>query len=384
MSGPRAMQRLTRSILLSSGNSQRKLLPPKILLPQRIWTASYMSGVGQRKSLPHNTIIKFVPQQEAWIVERFGRYHDTLLPGLNFLLPIIDEIKYVQTLKEIASEVPQQSAITKDNVTLHLDGILYFRVVDPYQASYGVEDPQFAITQLAQTTMRSELGKISLDDVFRERDTLNQLIVEAINAAATVWGIRCLRYEIRDIQLPSKVRESMQMQVEAERKKRAAVLESEGQRESAINRATGEAQAILAKAKARAEAIDMVSRALNQASGNQAAALSVAEQYIGAFGNLAKKSNTVILPANTGDASSMVAQALAVYGSISKSVPNEATDDGDDGDDDPPPATGAPKESPSSTSPIGFAGYDALSKFGKDEHFSVLNSPTRKRDFVGE
>jgi len=385
MSGPRAMQRLTRSILLSSGNSQRKLLPPKILLPHRIWTASYMSGVGQRKSLPHNTIIKFVPQQEAWIVERFGRYHDTLLPGLNFLLPIIDEIKYVQTLKEIASEVPQQSAITKDNVTLHLDGILYFRVVDPYQASYGVEDPQFAITQLAQTTMRSELGKISLDDVFRERDTLNQLIVEAINAAATVWGIRCLRYEIRDIQLPSKVRESMQMQVEAERKKRAAVLESEGQRESAINRATGEAQAILAKAKARAEAIDMVSRALNQASGNQAAALSVAEQYIGAFGNLAKKSNTVILPANTGDASSMVAQALAVYTSISKSVPNDATEDGDDDDDDdPPPATGAPKESPSSTSPIGFAGYDALSKFGKDEHFSVLNSPTRKRDFVGE
>merc|ERR1711962_1793278 len=369
-SGPRAMQRLTRSILPSSGNSQRKLLPPKILLPQRIWTASYMSGVGQRKSLPHNTIIKFVPQQEAWIVERFGRYHATLLPGLNVLLPIIDEIKYVQTLKEIASEVPQQSAITKDNVTLHLDGILYLRVVDPYQASYGVEDPQFAITQLAQTTMRSELGKISLDDVFKERDMLNNMIVEAINNAATVWGIRCLRYEIRDIQLPAKVRESMQMQVEAERRKRAAVLESEGEREAQINRATGEANAILAKANARAEAIDRISTALNQASGGQAASLSVAEQYIQAFGNLAKTSNTVVLPSNVGDVTSMVGQALAVYTSISKSQSETSQTDavGED----------AASSDSGEKGPVGFSGLKGQLK---DDDLSFITSPTRKRDY---
>lgn len=349
---------------------------------QRICVASYMSGVGMRRSLPHNTIIKFVPQQESWIIERFGKFHKVLKPGLNILLPIVDEIKYVQSLKEIASEVPQQSAITKDNVTLHLDGVLYFRVVDPYQASYGVEDPQFAITQLAQTTMRSELGKIALDDVFRERDALNQNIVEAINSAATVWGIRCLRYEIRDIQLPAKVRESMQMQVEAERKKRAAVLESEGQRESQINRATGEANAILAKAKARAEAINLISNALNQESGNHAAGLSIAEQYIQAFGKLAKTSNTVVLPANAGDISGMVAQALAVYSSISKSLPESPTDDPDDsgleGKVDPK------AQSKTEGGSLGFSGYDELSKFAvrDNEEFSIATSPTRKRDFI--
>lgn len=339
----------------------------------RIMTATYMSGIGVRRSLPHNTIIKFVPQQEAWIIERFGKYHSTLLAGLNVLLPIVDEIKYVQSMKEIASEVPQQSAITKDNVTLHLDGVLYFRVVDPYQASYGVEDPQFAITQLAQTTMRSELGKIALDDVFRERDALNLSIVESINHAATVWGIRCLRYEIRDIQLPTKVLESMQMQVEAERKKRAAVLESEGEREAQINRATGEANAILAKANARAESIDRISAALNQMSGAQAASLSVAEQYIAAFGKLAKTSNTVILPANVGDASSMVAQAMAVYNSISKSLPN-------DPHNDDPPSTKATASSDKNTDDLGFSGPQ-LNNSDKNQEFSIANSPTRKKFF---
>jgi len=366
------------SYQLSTGLVNKHIFKPAHNV-QKILSASYMSGVGIRRALPHNTIIKFVPQQEAWIIERFGKYHKLLLPGLNVLLPIVDEIKYVQTLKEIASEVPQQSAITKDNVTLHLDGVLYFRVIDPYKASYGVEDPQFAITQLAQTTMRSELGKIALDDVFKERDTLNNNIVEVINSAAQVWGIRCLRYEIRDIQLPSKVRESMQMQVEAERKKRASVLESEGQREAQINRASGEANAILAKAKARAEAIDMISTALNQQAGNHAAALSVAEQYIQAFSNLAKSSNTVILPANAGDVSSMVSQALAVYGSISKSLPNEYN--GNSPEDDP---TGKqPTKADSESNPMGFSGHDQLSKFGikSDEEFSIATSPTRKRDF---
>ncbi|EDO45573.1 predicted protein, partial [Nematostella vectensis] len=214
--------------------------------------------------------------------------------------------------------------------TLHLDGVLYLRVVDPYKASYGVEDPEFAVTQLAQTTMRSELGKISLDNVFQERDTLNHNIVAAINHAAEVWGIRCLRYEIRDIQLPKTVVEAMQMQVEAERKKRSVVLQSEGAREAAINvaegqkqskilaseavrreqinHATGTTEAIIAKAQARATGILSVAEALSKQSGDKAAGLNVAELYVEAFSKLAKTNNTVILPASVGDPASMVAQ----------------------------------------------------------------------------
>ena len=156
------------------------------------------------------------------MVEHFGRYLRTLQPGLNFLFPVIDNIKYVQSLKEVAIDIPSQSAITEDNVTLHLDGVLYMRVYDPYAASYGVEDAEFAVVQLAQTTMRSELGKIKLDRVFQERTILNFSIVEAINNAAEAWGVKCMRYEIKDIQLPTKVKEAMQMQVEAERKKRGS------------------------------------------------------------------------------------------------------------------------------------------------------------------
>jgi len=363
------------------------LKQPWLLLKQnghlnKVFTATFMSGVGMKRSLPHNTIVKFVPQQEAWIIERFGKYHETLLPGLNILLPVVDEIKYVQSLKEIASEVPQQTAITKDNVTLHLDGILYFRVIDPYKASYGVEDPLFAITQLAQTTMRSELGKIALDDVFRERDALNLSIVESINSAASVWGIKCLRYEIRDIQLPTKVLESMQMQVEAERKKRATVLESEGERESQINRATGEANAILAKANARAEAIERISSALSQKSGERAASLSVAEQYIQAFSKLAKTTNTVVLPANVGDASSMVAQAMAVFSTMSKT-----TDPKTFGTDPTSPSGASSSSSPNSFDDLGFSTQPQANNSYKDTsynnnkhgEFTLANSPTRKK-----
>ncbi|KAG8229413.1 hypothetical protein J437_LFUL000934 [Ladona fulva] len=192
-----------------------------------------------KASTPINTAIMFVPQQEAWIVERMGKFHRILEPGLNILVPLLDKVKYVQSLKEIAIDVPQQSAISLDNVTLNIDGVLYLRVIDPYKASYGVEDPEFAITQLAQTTMRSELGKISLDTVFKERESLNVSIVESLNKASEAWGITCLRYEIRDIKLPLRVQEAMQMQVEAERKKRAAILESEGVRAADINVAEG-------------------------------------------------------------------------------------------------------------------------------------------------
>lgn len=177
---------------------------------------------------------------------------------MNLLFPIIDDIKYVQSLKEVAIDIPSQSAITEDNVTLHLDGVLYMRIYDPYAASYGVEDAKFAVTQLAQTTMRSELGKIKLDRVFQERTHLNISIVEAINNAAEAWGVKCLRYEIKDIQLPTKVKEAMQMQVEAERKKRAVVLESEGVRESAINKAEGFKQSkILASEAKKVEQINI-------------------------------------------------------------------------------------------------------------------------------
>ncbi|XP_074627793.1 stomatin-like protein stl-1 isoform X2 [Acropora palmata] len=310
-------------------------------------TLAYGYSRTKRKQLPVNTVIKFVPQQEAWVIERFGKFNRILDPGLAILLPVIDEIKYVQTLKEVAIEIPSQSAITLDNVTLHLDGVLYLRVVDPFKASYGVEDPEFAVTQLAQTTMRSELDIFFYGTLLCRKDKFGQCFsrkrkiesqYKAINHAAEVWGIRCLRYEIRDIQLPESVVEAMQMQVEAERKKRAAVLKSEGEREAAINVAegkkqgqilasearkmeqiniaTGEANAIVARAKARADGIQKVSLALQEQLGEKAASLSVAELYVNAFGNLAKTNNTVVLPANVGDAASMVAQAMAVYGQL--------------------------------------------------------------------
>ncbi|KAJ7987232.1 hypothetical protein DPEC_G00336610 [Dallia pectoralis] len=291
-------------------------------------------------SLPMNTVVLFVPQQESWVVERMGRFHRILEPGLNFLIPILDKIRYVQSLKEIVIDVPEQSAVSLDNVTLQIDGVLYLRILDPFKASYGVEDPEYAVTQLAQTTMRSELGKLTLDKVFRERETLNTNIVHSINQASDDWGIRCLRYEIKDIHVPPRVKESMQMQVEAERKKRATVLESEGHKEAAINvaegckqaqilasegekteqinKAAGEANALLAKAQAKAKAIRLLSEALAEQNGNAAASLSVAEQYVSAFANLAKESNTILLPSNSGDISGMVAQAMSIYGSLAK------------------------------------------------------------------
>lgn len=296
-------------------------------------------SVRYRSRLPLNTVILFVPQQEAWVIERFGKYKEILEPGLNIILPVIDSIKYVQSLKEIAIDVPHQAAITSDNVTLTMDAVLYLRIEDPYRASYGVEDPEYAITQLAQTTMRSEIGKIALDTVFRERDNLNVAIVEAINHAAGAWGMKCMRYEIRDMKLPTKVQEAMQMQVEAERRKRAAVLESEGIREADINvaegkkrarilnseavkaeqvnQAQGEAEALLAIANARAGSIQVVAQALADENGLNAVSMSIAEQYVEAFSNLAKEGNTVVLPANANDVSGAVTQAMTMYKALS-------------------------------------------------------------------
>ncbi|KAJ1922034.1 Stomatin-like protein 2, mitochondrial [Mycoemilia scoparia] len=295
-----------------------------------------------RKKPPINTIFKFVPQQEAWIVERMGRFSRILEPGLAILVPILDSIKYVQSLKEVAVEIPTQSAITHDNVTLELDGVLYYKVVDPYKASYGVADAEFSITQLAQTTMRAEIGQMTLDTTLAERNTLNHNIVHAINTASESWGIRCLRYEIRDIHPPKKVVEAMHSQVSAERSKRAQILESEGTRQAAINvaegqkqaqilaseadkmqqinRALGEAEAIKRTAEAEAEAITKVAKAITEnPGGKDAVSLHVAEQYVNAFSKLAKEGNSVIIPSSTNDISSMVTQAMSIYGTINSS-----------------------------------------------------------------
>lgn len=274
-----------------------------------------------------------------------GRFHRILDPGINFLIPVLDSISYVQSLKEIAIDIPRQSAVTSDNVTLSIDGVLYLKVIDPFKASYGVEDPEFAITQLAQTTMRSELGKISLDSVFKEREMLNIAIVESINIASSSWGLTCMRYEIRDISLPSRVQEAMQMQVEAERKKRAAILESEGIREAEINVAEGKKQsrilsseasrieqindakgladAIIAKAEAKARAIQLVGNSLKTTQGSNAASFNIAEQYITAFSNLAQTNNTLIMSSDAGDIAKMSAQALQVYKTLTVSKPGE-------------------------------------------------------------
>ncbi|XP_049536541.1 stomatin-like protein 2, mitochondrial [Anopheles darlingi] len=317
-------------------NAPRGLLQSNAMLQQQV---PLQTTQVRYRSTPINTVVMFVPQQEAWIVERMGKFHRILEPGLNVLLPIVDRVKYVQSLKEIAIDVPKQSAITSDNVTLSIDGVLYLRILDPYRASYGVEDPEFAITQLAQTTMRSELGKMSLDKVFRERESLNISIVESINKASEAWGISCLRYEIRDIKLPSRVHEAMQMQVEAERRKRAAILESEGvraadinvaegkrqsrilaseaQKQEEINRANGEAAAIMALADARAKSLRIVAESLSTEHGRSAASLSVAEKYVVAFEKLAKQNNTLIVPSTASDVTSMVAQAMQIYNNLS-------------------------------------------------------------------
>ena len=282
--------------------------------------------------------VKFVPQHQVWIVERMGQYRVSMEAGLNFLIPFIDNISYRHSLKEEAVDIPSQTAITKDNVTLIIDGILYLKITDPKQASYGVGNARYAITQMAQTTMRSELGKMTLDKTFLERDNLNVSIVQSINEASVVWGIQCLRYEIKDITPPDNVRQAMELQVAAERKKRAEVLDSEGKRQSQINiaegikqevvlksegamtdqinRAKGEAEAILEVAKATAEGIELVAVSIEKSGGEKAVALRLAEQYIEAFSKLAKENNTLILPAKTDDAGSMVAQALSIFNSI--------------------------------------------------------------------
>ncbi len=283
--------------------------------------------------------IKIVPQQEAWVIESWGKFSNVFQEGgLKWIIPVRDRVAYKHSLKEQVIDVQEQAAITKDNVTLNIDGVLYVKVINPIEASYGVSNPYVAVSQLAQTTMRAEIGKITLERTFEERETMNANIVHAINEAAAKWGVQCMRYEIRNIMPPRTVLQAMELQVAADRKKRAEILDSEGKRQSAINiaegdkqqvvlsseaaltdqvnRAKGQAEAIRAVALATADGIREVAKAINEKGGSDAVSLRVAEQYVEAFAQLAKKTNTVLLPANPGDAGSMVAQALTVFDAL--------------------------------------------------------------------
>ncbi|KMT65932.1 SPFH domain-containing protein [Catenovulum maritimum] len=282
--------------------------------------------------------IKFVPQNRAWIIERFGKYQSTKEAGLNFIIPFIDQISADRSLKEQAFDVPSQAAITKDNISLTVDGVLYFRVLDPYKATYGVEDYVFAVTQLAQTTMRSEIGKIDLDKTFEERDMLNSKIVTSINEAAESWGVAVLRYEIKDITPPHSIMNSMESQMKAERERRAKILESEGEKQAAINiaegekqarvlaaeaekqeqvlAAEGEAKAIVSVADAQAQALKVVGDAAATDEGQKAIQLDLASKAIAAKHAIAKESSVVLLPDSATDAGSIVAQATTIINAL--------------------------------------------------------------------
>lgn len=282
--------------------------------------------------------IKFVPQNYAYVIERFGKYHKTMVAGLNFLVPFIDKVAYVRSLKEQAVDVPSQSAITRDNISLVVDGVLYLKVLDPYKASYGIDDYVYAVTQLAQTTMRSEIGKIELDKTFEEREALNTNIVSQINEAAEPWGVQVMRYEIKDIEPPRTVLDAMERQMKAEREKRAVILESEGERQSAINvaegekrakvltaeadkaeqilRAEGEAQAILAVADAKAKALEVIGAAAIEEKGQKAIQLDLAEQAIAAKEAIARETSVVMLSDKQTDPANVVAEAMTIINTL--------------------------------------------------------------------
>jgi regulator of protease activity HflC (stomatin/prohibitin superfamily) len=277
--------------------------------------------------------IKIVPQQNAWVRERLGKYAGTLTPGLNFIWPFIDKVAYKHSLKEIALDVPSQVCITRDNTQLQVDGILYFQVTDPMRASYGSSNYINAITQLAQTSLRSVIGKLELDRTFEEREMLNAQVVAAIDEAALNWGVKVLRYEIKDLTPPKEILHAMQQQITAEREKRALIAasegrkqeqiniatgereafiaRSEGEKQAAVNRAQGEAAAILAVASATAQAIERVARAIGQPGGDQAVQLRVAEKAVEAYGKVATQSKTtLIVPSNMTEVSGLIASAM--------------------------------------------------------------------------
>ncbi len=278
--------------------------------------------------------VTIVPQQSAYVIEMFGKYNRTIEAGFNILIPFVEVIRYRHSLKEDALDIPEQVCITRDNVQVAVDGILYMKVMNPERASYGIQDYQYAVMQLAQTTLRSEIGKIELDRTFEERAHINTQVVTELDKASEAWGVKVLRYELKNITPPQDILAAMEKQMRAEREKRATVLTSEGHRDAAVNNAEGEKQqvikasearrqqqineaegqasAILAVAKATAEGLRQVSDAIAAPGGFEAVQLRVAEQYIKEFGNIAKVGNTMIVPANLSDAASMVATAMQV------------------------------------------------------------------------
>ncbi|RPH65377.1 MAG: SPFH/Band 7/PHB domain protein [Burkholderiales bacterium] len=278
--------------------------------------------------------LRIVPHQHAWILERLGKFHRTLGPGLNFVIPFVDRVSYKHSLKEIPLDVPSQVCITKDNTQLTVDGVLYFQVTDPMRASYGSSNYVSAITQLAQTTLRSVIGRLELDKTFEEREFINASVVSALDEAALNWGVKVLRYEIKDLTPPNEILRSMQAQITAEREKRARIAESEGrkqeqinlatgeresfiqrsegERQAEVNRAMGEAAAIQAVADATARAIERIAGAVRHPGGMEAVNLQVAERYLDALGKLARENNTMIVPANLTDLTTMIATATSV------------------------------------------------------------------------
>jgi regulator of protease activity HflC (stomatin/prohibitin superfamily) len=278
--------------------------------------------------------IKIVPQQHAWVVERLGKYDRTLSPGLSFVVPFIERVAYRHSLKEVPLDVPSQVCITKDNTQLQVDGIIYFQVTDPMRASYGSSNYVIAITQLAQTLLRSVIGKMELDKTFEERDAINAHVVNALDEAASNWGVKVLRYEIKDLTPPNEILRAMQAQITAEREKRALIAASEGRRQeqinlaegeraafiaksegekqAEINQAQGEAAAIVAVAEATADAIRKVAQAIQSPGGEQAVQLKVAEKAVEAFAQLAQKNNTMIVPSSLGEVSGLIGSAMAL------------------------------------------------------------------------
>jgi regulator of protease activity HflC (stomatin/prohibitin superfamily) len=278
--------------------------------------------------------VRIVPQQSAYVVERLGKFHSALHAGVTYIFPFIDKVAYRHTLKEQTIDIPEQVCITRDNVQVGVDGVIFVQVFDPQMASYGISNYLFSIVQLAQTTMRSEIGKIDLDKTFEERTTINSAIVSAINDASRTWGVKILRYEIKNIVPPDTVLKAMEKQMQAEREKRAIILQSEGEKQSAINvaegqkqkvvleseavrqkqinEATGQSEAIRAIANATADGIKAVASAVQSQGGMEAIQLRVAEKLVEQFGHLAKQGTTLILPANFGDISSLIATAMSV------------------------------------------------------------------------
>jgi regulator of protease activity HflC (stomatin/prohibitin superfamily) len=288
--------------------------------------------------------VRVVPQQNAWVVERLGKYSRTLEPGLNIIVPFFDRVAYKHSLKEVPLDVPEQVCITRDNTQLAVDGIIYYQVTDPRLASYGSSDYISAISQLAQTTLRSEIGKMELDKTFESRDVINHQVVAVLDEAGRTWGVKVLRYEIKNLTPPQAILHSMQAQITAEREKRALIAKSEGQKQeeinlaeglkqadilksegekaAAINKAQGDATATTTIAEATASAVRTVASAIGSEGGMQAANLKVAEQYIAAFGNLAKTGNTLIVPSNLTDVATMIQSAMSILGQ--KKAPDAA------------------------------------------------------------